>query len=75
MEFDTPRCMLNAQSHLARHLAGIVALTVLALVAIWFFLIRDASPPVSAESAAAHMAATTDPNKSQMTESLKGATP
>lgn len=76
MKFDTPRCMLNAQGHLARHLAWIVAIKVAALVAIWFFLIRDASPPVSAESAAAHMAATTNASKkSQMPASLKGATP
>jgi len=68
--------MLNAQAHLARHLVWIVAVKVAALIAIWFFFIRDSSHPVSADSAAAHMTATTnDPNESQMPASLKGANP
>jgi hypothetical protein len=75
-EFDTPRGMLNAQGQLTRHLAWIVAIKVMALVAIWFFFIRDVSSPVSAESAAAHMVNTTSvPNKSQMPAPLKGVSP
>ena len=76
MEFGTPRSMLNAQAHLARHLVWVVVIKVAALIAIWFFFIRDTSPPVNAESAAAHMAAATNAlNESQMPASLKGATP